>query len=235
MSKQKALLLFGGGLDAAAMVELYQEAYDMHFLYVDYGAKAKPGEVHAMEYWGKKYGFSYTVLPIPPETFPSNPITNSAMTADHKDDYLPGRNLLLASLGFAFAHRVKAQEIWLGAAPTDDPYMLQWARDMQQPFVDGFNIVTAFSYGIDTPRFRAPLLSFHNKLIYVSLAKKREPQLFNIAFSCYQSNTLTPCGECAHCVFRKQFEKEVDERLAEEAKGEWGAPQQPWAPLSLYR
>lgn len=208
MAKRKVVVLFGGGLDAGAMVELFRNDYDLFLFYVDYGAKAMPGETRAMNYFAVKYALSQKILRIPSETFPPNPITNLTMTSDHKDDYLPGRNLLLASLAFPFAVRMRAQEIWLGAAPTDDPYMLQWARDMQQPFVDGFNITTAFAYGIDTPRFRAPLLAFTTKEEYVKLAFESEPRLFEVTHSCYQG-AMKPCGECAHCIYRKDLEQRV--------------------------
>lgn len=212
-----AVVLFGGGLDAGAMVELHWQHTQRHgnlvLLYIDYGAKAKPGEVFAMDYFAQKYHHEATVIKIPSSIFPRNPITSSALTDDHKDDYLPGRNLLLAAIGFPFAVKMKAEEVWLGAAPTDDPYMLQWARDMQQPFVDGFNITSAFAYGIDTPRFRAPLLAWKQKEDYVWQAMKTEPLLFKMTFSCYQSNTLDPCGECAHCIYRAALHEKIKKRL----------------------
>lgn len=209
----QAVVLFGGGLDAGAMVELEYQAHQnkrkLHLLYVDYGAKASYGEIDAMHYFAEKYAHDDPVLTIPRETFPPNPITDSPMTSDHKDDYLPGRNLLLAALAFPLAVKLKAPEIWFGAAPTDDPYMLQWARDMQQPFVDGFNITTAFAYGIDTPRFKAPLLAWPNKKAYVRQAMVTEPALFEHTFSCYQSTTLAPCGVCAHCLYRNELHQQI--------------------------
>lgn len=209
-----AVVLFGGGLDAGSMVELYwqetEQLSNLFLLYVDYGAKATFGETEALRYFANKYRHGSMILPLPSEVFPPNPITNAEMTSDHKDDYLPGRNLLLAALAFPVAVRHKCYEIWLGAAPTDDPYMLQWAKDMQQPFVDGFNITTAFAYGIDTPRFRAPLLSFASKSEYVEAAMNTEPALFEKTFSCYQSATLEPCGKCSHCLYRAILLSEIE-------------------------
>lgn len=222
MRKVHAVVLFGGGLDAGAMVELEYQAHrnhrKLHLFYVDYGAKAAPGEIAAMLYFADKYAHDASVLDIPVETFPPNPITNAPMTSDHKDDYLPGRNLLLAALAFPLAVKVGAPEIWIGAAPTDDPYMLQWARDMQQPFVDGFNITTAFAYGIDTPRFKAPLLAWPNKKAYVTQAMESEPDLFKRTFSCYQSSTATPCGACAHCLYRNDLHRQIIEEAAARAE-----------------
>ena len=202
-------MLFGGGLDAAAMVELFHYDHELVLLYVDYGAKAAPGERKAMTYFSQKYDIPYSVIELPPNIFPPNPITDAAMTDDHKDDYLPGRNMLIAMVAFPFAVAHKANEIWLGAAPTDDPYMLQWARDMQQPFVDGFNITTAFAYGIDTPRLRAPLLQIGiTKKEYVKLTLRGEPRLFDVTHSCYQGATK-PCGKCAHCIYRDALRAEL--------------------------
>lgn len=207
--KTRAVVLFGGGLDAAAMVELFHYDHDLILLYIDYGAKAAPGERKAMDYFSKKYGIPCAVIDLPPHIFPPNPIIDTAMTADHKDDYLPGRNMLLAMVAFPFAVTNQAQEIWLGAAPTDDPYMLQWARDMQQPFVDGFNVTTAFAYGIDTPRLRAPLLQIGvTKEAYVRLTLRGEPKLFSVTHSCYQGASK-PCGVCAHCVYREALRIKV--------------------------
>lgn len=208
----ETVVLFGGGIDAGAMVELYRPVENLYLLYFDYGAKAATGEIAALRYFMDKYLLPGAVVQIDPQVFPPNPITNAAMTDDHKDDYLPGRNMVLAALAFPIAVKLGAKRIYLGAAPLPpgDP-MIAWARDMQQPFVNRFNHMTDFAYGSQhpVPELVAPLLRFKHKAIYTKLALRTEPRLFEVTTSCYQSKTLVPCGRCAHCLYRVQLRAEV--------------------------
>jgi 7-cyano-7-deazaguanine synthase in queuosine biosynthesis len=181
--------------------------------YFDYGAKARAGEIASLRYFYSKYPhFSGEVYPLP-AVFPPNPITSDDMTADHRDDYLPGRNLLFAACALPLAVQLGAPHIYIGAAPLpfNDP-MREWALDMQGPFIDAFNDVVSKGYGKNYPHLVAPLLHYAQKEDYVKIALRTEPNLFEHTTSCYQSETLTPCGRCAHCAYREELRKKVFEK-----------------------
>lgn len=207
-----AVVLWGGGIDSGAIAELFREER-LHLIYFDYGAKASLGEIAALDYFADKYDFTSDVLMLP-DVFPANPITSSEMTADHRDDYLPGRNFLFAACALPIAVGLKARSIYIGAAPLppDDP-MRAWALDMQLPFVDAFNAAVVKGYGESYPRLVAPLLHFERKEDYVRIALKTEPYLFERTTSCYQSKSLIPCGRCAHCLYREELKQKIFSRL----------------------
>lgn len=214
-SQVAAVVMFGGGIDSAALIELECRNRKLNalLLYVDYGAKAAMGEIASLRYFANKYGFPYYIASLG-RVFAHNPIIDTALTDDHQNDYVPGRNLLIASIAFSLACRYGAQEVLFGAQPLPpNDNMLAWALDMQQGFIGGFNDLTARCYpnAKRRPWVHAALLKYPDKETYVRATFKREPRLFEagVTTSCYQSETMTPCGRCAHCIARDELRRKV--------------------------
>ena len=61
--KKRPLILFGGGLDSCALVE-QNRCFNPVLFYFDYGQKALPGEMRAMEYFAAKYRLDTEVIVV---------------------------------------------------------------------------------------------------------------------------------------------------------------------------
>jgi len=205
------MILFGGGIDSCALVELYRP-YDPILVYFDYGQKAYSGEVAATIHYATKYNLRSHVIKVPPTILPSSPLTDGAMASDHAQNYLPGRNLVFAALALPLAIKLGCTEILLGASPSNDNVY----NDAKQPFADMFNALAGFGYP-GAPALRMPLLKM-KRIDYARFALSREPRLFDIAFSCYESKTVDECGLCTHCKIKAALKNEVMLMEAEDAR-----------------
>jgi len=203
------MILFGGGLDSCAMVEMYQPL-NPTLVFFDYGQKAFSGEFAALQYFTDKYQLSSHVIKVPASITPDSPLTNAAMATDHDANYMPGRNLIFSALAFSLACKLKLELMLLGASPAADSSVY---NDAKTTFAQLFNAMTSFGYPsapneAHTPELRMPLLTMQ-RLDYVHFAYTKEPRLFDIAFSCYESKTTTECGQCTHCKIKAEMKSNI--------------------------
>lgn len=207
-----SVVLFGGGLDSCALVELRRKKERLLLLYFEYGAKAEKGEKEAMGYLSRRYGIPSRSIRLDATLFPPCAITNAPMTSSHKDDIVAGRNMIFAAMAYPLAVKTQAKSIYLCASPVTHiaPENFECYRDVQQPFIDEFNLMLREGYGAG-PRLRAPLLKYSSKEEYVTEAYRLNRALFVYSHSCYQSGEQrAPCGECSHCKERKAMQEVVE-------------------------
>lgn len=106
---------------------------------------------------------------------------------------VPGRNAMLLSLGVSWALTIGAKEVWYGAN-ADDAHDY---ADCRPAFVRAFDAMSSVVYGISV---KAPLITL-NKSHVVRSALQHELPL-DLLWSCYESETDTPCGQCNSCRIR---------------------------------
>ena len=214
--KRDAVVLFGGGIDSCALVEIKRQKEKLLLAYFEYGAKAEPAEKAAMVYLSRRYRIPCCSLRVPSNIFPPCAIIDAPMTDSHKDDIVAGRNMIFASIAYPLAVSVSAKSIYLCASPVShiDPDNIECYRDVQQPFIDSFNEMLRVGYG-PGPRLRAPLLRYSSKEEYVGEAYRLNRALFVYSHSCYQSgDSRAPCGKCSHCVERQSMQKIIENKEA---------------------
>ena len=201
-----SIILFGGGLDSAAMVEMLALIGSKPLLlYFDYGQKAMQGETRAMEYFSRKHKLPTQRVEVPKGIFPDSPLTNQAIATKHAQNYLPGRNMVFAALAFPIAVRIGASRIYLGASPADASSVF---LDAKRAFATAFNTMLSLGYR-DEVRLTMPLIE-QNRESYLKKAMITEPDLFRVSFSCYESNTVTECGLCTHCAIKRDMQRKVN-------------------------
>ena len=200
-----SMILFGGGLDSGAMVELLASVTKPKLVHFDYGQKASNGERNAMRYFANKYELERMYLGIDPGIFPDNPLTRGSIAEKHEHNYMPGRNMIFASLAFPLAAQHGVERVYLGASPVEGPSAF---HDAKKEFAEHFNKLTRFGYGPNMPVLVMPLLSM-DRVTYLRKALITEPDLFARTFSCYESKTLDECGRCTHCLVKAQMHTRV--------------------------
>lgn len=194
---RRPLILFGGGLDSCAMVEFYH-TFDPVLLYFDYGQKAVRGEMAALAYFSTKYGLARIVHKIAPEMISASPLTSKEVVRDAKDhaqNYIPGRNLLLSAIAYSYACAHNLAPIMLGASPAPPESAF---HDAKIEFQLGFNKLVEQAYPDSATWLFLPMVT-GDRREYLSRALFQEPNLFKVAFTCYESTDETECGVCVHC------------------------------------
>ncbi len=104
-----------------------------------------------------------------------------------------GRNLAFIAMAGALASAVGAEEVWIGSNADD-------ARDYpdcRREFIVAANDLLMFACGV---RVHAPLLDLRKSDV-VALGRSLNVPLEH-TWSCYQSESSTPCGKCNACVLR---------------------------------
>lgn len=215
--KKRPLILFGGGLDSCALVE-QNRCFNPVLLYFDYGQKALPGEMRAMEYFAAKYRLDTEVIVVSASIIPRSPLTTEGVVKrmqEHASNYIPGRNLIFSALAFSYAVRYGLGPILLGASPAPPESAF---HDAKVSFAAAFNALTALAYPmrdpgatsllLDTPLLLFPLVNEVRK-DYLAAALKHEPRLFEVSFTCYEGAGEYECGECVHCQQKAALAKEL--------------------------
>lgn len=190
------LMLFGGGLDSAAMVvEAQQRNLIPLLFYIDYGAKAREGELASLHYFARRYGYPLLVQPLFGELYRSSPLLQGAMATDHAKNYIPGRNLLFFSLGLSMAASKGLVTVWAGLH-REPPGSL--FADAELWFAHDMNELVIKIYGERFPNLEAPF-GMREQKDYLLEALKIDSTIFERSFSCYESSTAFECGRCTHC------------------------------------
>jgi 7-cyano-7-deazaguanine synthase len=104
-----------------------------------------------------------------------------------------GRNLAFLAMAGALASAIGAEEVWIGSNADD-------ARDYpdcRPEFIASANDLLSLVCGV---RVHAPLLHLR-KTEVVALGRSLNVPLEK-TWSCYQSNSSTPCGTCNACALR---------------------------------
>lgn len=207
MSDSSSIVLFGGGIDSAAMVEsLASVGARPLLLFFDYRQKARYGEHSSFLYFAKKHRLDTMEVKVPENLFPASPLIDAKVASNHAQNYLAGRNMLFAALSYPVAVRTGAERIYLGASPADESSVY---LDAKKAFADAFNRMLVAGYGEDSPKVMLPLVQ-QVREDYVLRTLEMEPNLFDVTFSCYESTSLQECGVCTHCQIKRGLRSRVE-------------------------
>lgn len=104
-----------------------------------------------------------------------------------------GRNLAFLAMAGALASSIGAEEVWIGSNADD---ALDYP-DCRPEFIKAANDLLMLACGV---RVHAPLLDLRKRDV-VALGRSLNVPLEQ-TWSCYQSESSTPCGKCNACVLR---------------------------------
>jgi 7-cyano-7-deazaguanine synthase len=182
MKKNKIVVTLSGGMDSSVLLYKAAEDYEeVHTVTFDYGQRHDL-ELHAavrqLDHAKHDFPnvlFTNKVLDVKyiKDIADTSSLTNNNIeTPDVKEvmgeaqpkSYVPFRNLMFLSILLSYAEKLKADEVWYGAAEADS---LAGYWDGSVQFVDKLNQICLLNREIDV-RVRAPLLTMSKKEIILN-------------------------------------------------------------------
>ena len=179
MKKNKIVITLSGGMDSSVLLYKAAEQYkEVHTVTFDYGQR-HDRELQAAEkqLLNVKHDFSDVLftnklldVKYIKDIADTSSLTNDNIdTPDVKDvmgeaqpkSYVPFRNMMFLSILLSYAEKLKADEVWYGAAEADS---LAGYWDGSVQFVDKINQICLLNREIDV-NVRAPLLEMSKKEI----------------------------------------------------------------------
>lgn len=191
--------MYGGGIDSYALL-LHELACGnaVTLCYIRMGHKAQNAEMRRMAAVMQRHGLEHCiVLDTNAAQNIKHPLFGKqrSTTVQHADDYVPNRNLMLASLGLTAASRHNISEV---AFAFNAGFSFP---DATRAFVDGLNTLLV-SY--ESPaRCVAPLVN-HSQLDIAAMVAAQfnsSEEMNRYVWSCYEDadSNDQPCHACAHC------------------------------------
>jgi len=209
--KKKAIVLFSGGLDSTtALCWALSKGYECRALSFDYGqrhdrenrsaraiARRLGVELHEIKLdfpW-----FDTCSLVNPKLKLPDVKLSKIGRKGDIPSTYVPGRNLVFASIGFSYADAIGADAIVLGPNVVD----YSGYPDCRPEFYRA--LAKAAGYGTRRGANGRPIkiLTPLIKLSKAGIAKLgvRLKAPLELTWSCYSGGSR-PCGHCDSCKLR---------------------------------
>ena len=177
--KNKIIITLTGGMDSSVLLYKAAEDYkEVHTVTFDYGQRHdKELEAAEKQLLNVKHDFPNIIFTnklldvkyIKDIADTSSLTNNNINTPDVKEvmgeaqpkSYVPFRNLMFISILLSYAEKLKADEVWYGAAEADS---LAGYWDGSVQFVDKLNQICLLNREIDI-RVKAPLLEMSKKEI----------------------------------------------------------------------
>ena len=207
------IVLLSGGIDSAVAAALARDSRpSWHALTVDY-EQSHRAELLAARHIATALGAkSHRFVECDLRGIAPSPLTGEGEVTcrtlqEIRDDqhtsqmFVPARNLVLASLGVAWAQSIDATEVWI-ASNLDDR---QSFPDCRPEFFDAVSKVAALctptEYAYCGVEVRGRLCALH-KAEVITLGMEKDVPLERTV-SCYQPDGLIHCGRCDACLIRK--------------------------------
>lgn len=197
MSKEKALVLFSGGLDSTTMIAYLQsQGYDVSAFGLDYGQKHRK-EIESAKIIAKKLGVKYHLHKVQPFGT-SSALTGSSEVPDgHYEDesmkitVVPNRNMIIIALATAYAIDNGITKIMYGAHYGDHAIY----PDCRESFYEAMNYALNLC-DYSKIELVAPFIRIRKDQIVSIGADLGVP--YELTWSCYKGNEKH-CGKCGTC------------------------------------
>jgi len=203
MAKQKAVVIFSGGMDSFTLLnKVIKEGYDVYALTFDYGQK-QVKEVHIAKTVCEDLSVPHKVLDISAinQLMQSSSLIGSDDVPEGhyeseqmKSTVVPNRNMILLSLAIAYAVDIKAGKVYYGAHSGDHAIY----PDCRPEFVHKMNEVAGIAnyehVSIETPYLNATKGEILKDGINMGLS-------YENTWTCYNGREKA-CGKCGACVER---------------------------------
>lgn len=206
----KAVVLLSGGLDSSvALACAGRDGYDLYALTFDYGQRHRV----ELEFAGKTARaqgvrehriFDLDLASWGGSTLTGGePVPGSNLRNGIPPTYVPGRNTIFLSLGFAWAEVLQAGKVYIGTNEID----YSGYPDCRPEFLDAFEKAATLGTKIGNegrPVKIASPLSGMKKADIVRLGRELGVDFSN-TLSCYDPGEQgTHCGRCDSCSFRRR-------------------------------
>ena len=194
----KALLLFGGGVDSAALgMWMFKQGIPFDCILFDYQQKAFEGEYHAAMHFMDVWGSHLHIDAIRMWNKIQHPmLLNGVMAQEHSKNVLALRNQAFLTAASIRAIDLGYDSLYIGfhQEPADSQF-----HDARIEFGLGFQALLHMQ-GIEL-KIEMPFANL-TKAEYIH---HLNPFHLSKTFSCYESQTRKECGICTHCQQKKEY------------------------------
>jgi 7-cyano-7-deazaguanine synthase len=209
---EKAVVLLSGGIDSSTCLAIaVSDGYEIYALTFDYGQRHRR-EVEAAERIAKHYEVKdHRIMNIALDQIGGSALTDRGIVVPERPveaigngipvTYVPARNMILLSFAIAWAERVDADAIFIGANAID----YSGYPDCRPEFLEAFRRAAELGTkrGVEGRpiRIEYPLINLTKARII-----KRGMELgvpFELTWSCYEGGPKA-CGRCDSCQLRRK-------------------------------
>lgn len=203
----KIIAAFSGGLDSTTLLyHLRAEGHEVKALSADYGQRHRAREGKAAEEIARVLEIERRVVDLRPLStfFGANSLSDAGVAvpqgeyseANMKLTTVPNRNMILLSVGLAWAASLKFDAVAFGAHGGEyTPY-----PDCQPAFAEAMDRAAQVC-DWKALRVLAPFATWSKGQIVKRGADLGVP--FHLTWSCYEGGD-SPCGKCGTCIDRKK-------------------------------
>ncbi len=212
MKKIEAVVLVSGGLDSCVTASIAVKEFSCAFLHLGYGQRTQSRELKAFHNIAdfnkieERIILNVDFLKI----IGGSSLTDSSLKLGSTeidgipDTYVPFRNGIFLSIATAYAERIKAEKIFIGAVWEDS----SGYPDCRPAFYEKFNL--AINQGTrpkSNIKIVTPLIHMtKSEIIKLGISNNAPLEL---TWSCYQ-NEARACGVCESCKLRLKGFKDAD-------------------------
>ncbi|MFA6433478.1 MAG: 7-cyano-7-deazaguanine synthase QueC [Elusimicrobiales bacterium] len=213
MKNKKAVVLFSGGLDSTtALCWALDRGYACRAVSFDYGQRHRKENLCARRI-ARALGVEFSVIRL---AFPwlgsSSLVDNEQKLPELRlskigagktipSTYVPGRNLMFASIGVSLADSIGAEAVVMGPNAIDYSGYPDCRPEFYRAFEKAAAAGTRRGASGKKIRLLTPLISLSKKEI-IELAVRLEVPLRH-TWSCYAGGAV-PCGRCDSCKLRAE-------------------------------
>ena len=210
----KAVVLASGGLDSTVTAAVAkQEGCRLYLLTIAYGQRHRVEVEHAREI-GEALGVAeHLVLDLDLRAIGGSALTGDQPVPKDRTDaerrqgipstYVPARNTIFLALALAYAERVEASRIYIGANVVDYSGYPDCRPEYLQAFEQVARLGTKAGVAGQPLEIRAPLLRMTKAEIIRKGVSLGAP--IHLSHSCYDpAADGTACGRCDSCRIRRE-------------------------------
>lgn len=197
----KSVVLLSGGLDSTVLVAdnatLGVETLAVTF---DYGQMHRGREIGAARLVAAHYGIEHRIVGLASAFIPSALTGLGEIPETHADQpdasIVPGRNMVLISVGVSIADAMGMGSVFIGATAEDEAGY----PDCRRPFISAVD-QAAWVSTEGRVSVRAPYVGFTKREV-IELGRDLGAPL-ELSWSCYRGGE-TPCNNCGACISRNE-------------------------------
>jgi 7-cyano-7-deazaguanine synthase len=209
---QNTIVLLSGGLDSATCFLIAKkEGFNVYTLNIDYNQRHRV-ELEAARKISKLYGaiehFEFKIdlgqigasaLTDPNIAVPKNSLGNNSIPIT----YVPARNTIFLSIALAFAEKLQAPSIFIGANAIDYSGYPDCRDEFLRSFEVTANLGTKLGSEENKIKIFAPLVKMSKAdIIQTGIALDLD---YSLTISCYDPSPQgLACGACDSCLLRKK-------------------------------
>lgn len=210
MTAAPAVVLLSGGLDSATVLAIATyTGYAVHALTFDYGQRHLSEIAAARQVAAAAGVTAHELINIDPALFGATPLTSSAVPVPHHGTpagipagiaptYIPARNTIFLSYALAWAERIGAKDVFVGATLEDQNGYPDCRPEYLRAFERVGRLGTRIGAGL---LVHAPLIGLtKGRVIRLGLSYGVD---YALTRSCYDPPAgKVACGSCDACLVR---------------------------------